>query len=223
MERSNRIKELRDAAGLSQASLGKAVGTSGEQIRKLESGERRLTLDWMARLAKGLKCELAELLAEQPAREAVASPEELNQSPPSQVTRVAEKQFVDDPRNMVPIRSAGRGGNGQEMFLGDGPMGYTRRPTVLETVRDAYAIYMTGDSMEPRYFSSYMLYVHPFKPPRPGRAVVVTLNSNEVLVKLFVRQDSTMLHLRQLNPDKELSIPQHEVRDVHLIVGSAEE
>ena len=36
------------------------------------------------------------------------------------------------------------------MFLGDGRIGYTPRPTNLAGVRDAYAIYMIGDSMEPR-------------------------------------------------------------------------
>lgn len=49
----NRIGELRQARGWSRRRLAERVrGTSGEQMRKLEAGERRLTADWMARLAR---------------------------------------------------------------------------------------------------------------------------------------------------------------------------
>src|SRR5256885_8602880 len=42
----------------------------------------------------------------------------------------------------IPVRSAARGGNDQEMFLEDGPIGYTPRPSNLNGGRGAYAIYM---------------------------------------------------------------------------------
>ena len=44
-------------------------------------------------------------------------------------------------------RSAARGGGEQEMFLEDGPIGYTPRPSNLSGVRGAYAIYMIGDEL----------------------------------------------------------------------------
>ena len=37
--------------------------------------------------------------------------------------------------DMIPIRSAGRGGTDQAMFLEDGPIGYTSRPSNLSGVR----------------------------------------------------------------------------------------
>ena len=50
----------------------------------------------------------------------------------------------------------------------------TRRgPANLGGVRAAYAIYMVGDSMEPRYEQGWLLHVNPFKPPTRGRDVVV--------------------------------------------------
>ncbi|WP_282608896.1 helix-turn-helix domain-containing protein [Pelagibius sp. Alg239-R121] len=59
---TNRIKELRRRQGLTQDGLGKLVGTGRSQIVKLERGERRLTVEWMRRLARALECHPAELI-----------------------------------------------------------------------------------------------------------------------------------------------------------------
>lgn len=52
----NRIREIRESARISVDELAERVGTSGTQIRRLESGERRLTQEWMERLASALEC-----------------------------------------------------------------------------------------------------------------------------------------------------------------------
>lgn len=59
----NRIREIREAAGLSSDQLAERVGTSGAQIRRLESGDRKLTDGWMARIAEALGCTPADLIA----------------------------------------------------------------------------------------------------------------------------------------------------------------
>ena len=59
----NRIKELREAAKLSQPALADLVGCGKSQIVKLERGERRLTVDWMERISKALDVSPAELIA----------------------------------------------------------------------------------------------------------------------------------------------------------------
>ena len=60
---NNRIREWREARGLSQEKLGEAVGTSGQQISRLEKSTRRLTTDWMERLSVALTIEAPELMA----------------------------------------------------------------------------------------------------------------------------------------------------------------
>ncbi len=125
--------------------------------------------------------------------------------------------------DLVPIRSAGRGGNDQEMFLADGPIGYTPRPANLDGVRSAYAIYMVGDSMEPRYEQGWLLHVNPFKPPIRGRDVVVYKSGQAVLIKQFIGWQGDELVLRQLNPDETLRIPRVEVVECHLVVGVDQE
>lgn len=60
---TNRIRVLREAKGLSVDQLGALIGTSGAQISRLETGERKLTESWMRRIAKALEVPPADLLA----------------------------------------------------------------------------------------------------------------------------------------------------------------
>lgn len=62
MSIDNKIRELRTAAGLTAEALALRVGTSQVQISRLERGERKLTLEWMMRLAKALECAPEDLL-----------------------------------------------------------------------------------------------------------------------------------------------------------------
>lgn len=58
----NRIREIREALGMTGEELAQRVGTTSAQIYKLERGERRLTADWMARIAEALGCSPADLI-----------------------------------------------------------------------------------------------------------------------------------------------------------------
>ena len=60
---TNRIQALRKQIGLSQRELAERIGTSGQQVGNLEAGRRKLTQDWMERLAAGLGCGPADLLS----------------------------------------------------------------------------------------------------------------------------------------------------------------
>ena len=123
----------------------------------------------------------------------------------------------------IPIRGAARSSPDHEMVLAEGPIGYTPRPSNLNGVRGAYAIYMVGDSMEPRYRQGWLLHVNPFKPSTHGRDVVVFKAGQAVLIKQFVRWDSDALVLYQLNPPEELRVPRDEVLECHLVVGVDQE
>lgn len=57
-----RIAFLRQKRGLSLGELAKAAGTTKAQIQKLERGDRRLSLEWMERLARALGIKISELL-----------------------------------------------------------------------------------------------------------------------------------------------------------------
>ena len=62
MNPSNRIRELRKKAGLSQADLAARAGISQPAISQLENDTRPLTVDWMRTLARILGVTPADLL-----------------------------------------------------------------------------------------------------------------------------------------------------------------
>ncbi len=60
----NRIAELREKKKLSQEELAELVGTSGQQIGRLEKGTRKLTTEWMDRLAPALGVRARDLMGD---------------------------------------------------------------------------------------------------------------------------------------------------------------
>ncbi len=59
----NRLQALREARGLTLRELAERVGASRQHMSSLERGARRLTTDWLLRLADGLECHPCEILA----------------------------------------------------------------------------------------------------------------------------------------------------------------
>lgn len=60
----NRIGELREAKGWSRPELGRRMGTSGQQVERLEKGWRKLSTQWIDRLAAALDVSPQELIGD---------------------------------------------------------------------------------------------------------------------------------------------------------------
>jgi phage repressor protein C with HTH and peptisase S24 domain len=205
-----------ERAGASQADLARHLRLAPSAISRMLKGERQMKQLETVQIAGFLGVTTEEVL-----RHAVESP---IPPPPADTPRPSRGRppSASSHADRIPIRSAGRGGADQEMFLDDG-VGYTTRPANLSGVREAYAIYMVGDSMEPRYEQGWLLHINPFKPPKRGRDVVVYKRGNAVLIKQFVGWEGDHLVLRQFNPPDTLRIPREDVRECHLVVGAAYE
>lgn len=59
----NNIQALRESKGWSRPKLGVRMGTSGQQIERLEKGQRNLTQDWIDRAADALGVTPAEIIS----------------------------------------------------------------------------------------------------------------------------------------------------------------
>ncbi|WP_236547728.1 LexA family transcriptional regulator [Sphingomonas sp. AX6] len=60
---TNNIEALRMARGWSRPELGSRMGTSGQQIERLEKGQRKLTQDWMERAATAFGVRATEIIS----------------------------------------------------------------------------------------------------------------------------------------------------------------
>jgi transcriptional regulator with XRE-family HTH domain len=220
------FQQALERAGATQADLARHLRLAPSAVSRMIKGERQMKLLEAVQVAGFLGLPEEEVLrrAGEPAPAGPSGPPPRRGRPPG-AGRQPTAPATPVPRgaDMIPVRSAARGGGDQEMFLADGPIGYTPRPANLAGVRAAYAIYMVGDSMEPRYQPGWLLHVNPFKPPTRGRDVVVYKTGNAVLIKQFVGWEGDALVLRQLNPPAELRIGRDEVVECHLVVGSDQE
>ncbi|TAH33132.1 MAG: helix-turn-helix transcriptional regulator [Alphaproteobacteria bacterium] len=204
MQQTNRIRNLRLARGYSLQDLAEKIGTSKSQVDKLEKGERRLTLDWMRRLADGLACTITDIIV-------------AGDAPSSKVANIQST-----PKDL-PLIGGVKGGIHGFFFDNGRVSDFVNRPANLLGVSNAFAVYAIGDSMEPRFFAGELLYVNPNRPLSKGCFAVIELMDGQGLVKQFLRQDDKTITLYQFNPAKELTLKKPTIKNVFRVVGSSEQ
>lgn len=129
---------------------------------------------------------------------------------------------------MIPVLGRAVGGDSGEYEFNGQVLEYRSCPPTLANVADAYAIYIDGESMAPRYRPGEIAFVHPDKPPRADDHVVVQLKPTQDgapprgFIKKFVGWTPNKLILEQYNPAKKIEFERKEVLKVHLIVLSGD-
>jgi len=105
-------------------------------------------------------------------------------------------------RNKIPL--IGMAQAGSEGFFDDGgyPAGAGWEEVELPTTADAnaYALSISGDSMEPVYRDGDAVIVSPASPVRVGDRVVARVTDGAVMAKLLTRRTATRIELSSLNP-----------------------
>jgi phage repressor protein C with HTH and peptisase S24 domain len=123
----------------------------------------------------------------------------------------------------IPAYGQAVGGRDGEFILNGNRIVDILAPPSLQGVPDAYAVYVVGDSMEPRYFAGEAVFVNPRLPVRRGDFVVAQIavepgEPPHAYVKRFVARDARTLRLEQFNPKKTLEFPVARVITVHRII-----
>jgi phage repressor protein C with HTH and peptisase S24 domain len=116
---------------------------------------------------------------------------------------------------------------GSEGFFDDGgyPVGGGWDEISMPDVGDpnAYALEISGDSMEPVFRDGDMVIVSPAAPIRRGDRVVVKTRAGEVMAKQLVRQSARRVELASLNPaHPNYSFDLSEIVFMHRIVWAAQ-
>jgi phage repressor protein C with HTH and peptisase S24 domain len=123
---------------------------------------------------------------------------------------------------LIGLAQAGRDG-----FFDDGgyPVGGGWDEVSLPEIGDphAYALEISGDSMEPVFRDGDMVIVSPAAPIRRGDRVVVRTNEGEVMAKQLGRRSARRIELRSLNPAHvDRSFDLADVAWVHRIVWASQ-
>ena len=134
-----------------------------------------------------------------------------------------EQGLAATQARQIPLYSSALAGPDGSVSIGVTLMEMIEAPAPVAAVPDAYAVRVVGESMEPRYFSSEIVYVHPRMPVKKGDFILAQITDNgggDVMgyVKRLVSIDDRKLVVEQLNPKREISFPRDRVKSVHKIV-----
>src|SRR5437588_6798143 len=133
-----------ERAGASQADLARHLRLAPSAVSRMLKGDRQMKLLEAAQASAFLGVSQDELLrhaATEPGIPMVRPEGPARRGRPPLAPGARVGATGNEP---IPIRSPARAGRDQEMFLADGPIGYTPRPSNLSGVRGAYAIYRAG-------------------------------------------------------------------------------
>jgi len=180
-------------------------------------------------LDRGIPAQLPELVREQLAR-ILDVPEEKLKGGGGKGSRLPTvgrpgASFMGDK---IRVYGAAQGGpDGWFPWNGE-IVDYVSRPPHLAGATEAYAVYVAGSSMEPRYYAGELVYVHPGKPATTGAFVLVQVRPDSegeaprAFIKRLVRRTATKVTFEQFNPPKELDIKASDIKSMRRIVGNAE-
>lgn len=226
--RPNKIRELREASGMSQEQLAARIQpkTSQPQIDRLEKGERNLTQGWMIRVSSALNVGPKDLLPEESKLQAVREPADnphqmvATSNKMSVMSAPGTKSFLDQPRDLPILGSVRAGEVG--FFLDQGEVqGMARRPPILHGIKGAFAVYVRDESMMPAFEAGWIVHVHPTRPCKLGDNVVIEMTDGQAFIKRLVRRTEKHVVCQQWNPKDEVRYDRTKVKSVMLVVGSA--
>lgn len=221
-EVARRLKELREQAGLTMRAVSDSLGWSLTRYQHYEDRYKR----------KYLPFELARALEEMFARQGVTAGSVLQlagidggkgvspRAAPA-ASRPVTLNAASSQRDL-PVNSAFREGWDGFWFVTDEAKEFVERPANLRGVANAFALYVDGEAMQPRYFAGELLYVNPNRPITPNCFVAVEFHDGRGLVRQFLRRSHDAIFVRKLNPDKEEKLPAPDVKRLFRITGAIE-
>jgi phage repressor protein C with HTH and peptisase S24 domain len=217
-----RLRVAREQAGFSRASdAARAMGIEEPTYLGHENGSRGLSRA-APRYARFFGVSLDWLID---GRSALASAAEPPLAAPPRNAEIGGPARFGGTR--IPAYGQAVGGRDGEFILNGNRIVDVLAPPSLQGVPDAYAVYVVGDSMEPRYFAGEAVFVNPRLPVRVGDFVVAQIAAEEgepplAYVKRYVGQNDKSIRLEQLNPPKKLTFAADRLVSIHRIVMSGE-
>lgn len=214
------IKAARESRGLTRQQLADAADYSLNAIADLEVGKiTRPSTEKRHKLANALGLDADAIL--EASRKATAAKGRVRMPRTEEDVLYRRPGMLPAMGRRLPVFGQAAGGSDGEYHFNGTIIDYVSCPPELDDVPDAYAVYVDGVSMVPRYEPRDTVWVHPGKPPRAGDDVVVQIEGGDVprgYIKRFVGWTDKSLRLHQFNPEREISFPRGKVVSVHPVV-----
>jgi len=194
----NRISELAQNARMTGTELAKRLGIDPHKARRYMRGETPLKAD--------MASQIADIFG-------------------VSVEHVMGFGGADDPgkQSKLPLYGTAQGGIGSDISDMSYAIDHLDRPDFLKSSPNAYCVYVTGESMEPRYCAGEIAYVNPARPIRRNDYAVIQTRDEDghyAMIKRFLSASDDKVVLEQLNPDKRIELNKNAVEAIHFVQGA---
>ncbi|MDX5592544.1 MULTISPECIES: LexA family transcriptional regulator [Stappiaceae] len=230
---TNPIKLAKFLTGWNGEALADALGVSPAQVSRMQSGKRKITIDQINQLAELCQMTSGEFYAklggepqreDKPKQNQDASLVQLHhgKSTTNEIPNAGRPKSIYTTLGELPVY-----GESTETSKGSTlgrPIDAIPAPAQLADVPEAYAVYVTGDSMVPRFDEGEAVFVNPRRPAMVGSYVVVQIQEGEDIhfyVKRYEGREDGHRVFSQLNPQKQIKFHESRVQAVHRIVATA--
>lgn len=227
---AKRVQERLTALGISARSAGLQVGSDAFVRNILQGKSKSPRGENLQNLAVILKT-TSEWLLSGEGPEVTELQVAGGRTPTGFAPEIVPGRGLVGDRNF-PVYAAARGSREGHQIVTFDAIDYVKRPATLENVKDAYGLYIVGDSMFPAFEPGDMALVHPHLPPARDKNVVLYhvpplgMAEAEAMVKRLLRFDDRDWHLRQFNPpdgeSRDFSVIRSDWKYCHRIVGKYE-
>lgn len=205
MTLGEKIRQRREELKLSQKQVADRVSIRQQSYEAIEAGRTQRS-KFLPRIAQLLGLPMSEL-----------DPE----ITPSPETAAQQGRPLISPERDFPVYSAAEGGAG-EIIRSSDPVDWVPRPEPVARVKDAYGLYIVGESMAPEFEPGDIALVNPAL-PLVGNTTCILYAEREgearAMVKRLLRATPKEWQLRQWNPKKDFSLSRKEWGICHRVLG----
>lgn len=214
---SQRLREARQAQNLTQADLARALSANQSTVAYWENGRSQPDAKRIQAVAQILQVSPEWLMFGTPGVAQAALPY-ANDAPWPHGQAVGVSPAGRD----LPVRGLAQAGHHQALLLADAAVSFVERPPSLCGNNQAFAVWVAGQSMLPRYRPGEMVYVDPTKPLSAGCFALLEMADHTAFIKEYMGQNRARILLRQYNPQRKIELPSAEIKGLYRIIGSFE-
>lgn len=218
------LRKYRKAAKLTQQNVADALGVNRVSVTQWENGDAKPAITRLAALASLYGVPTDALLANAPSGAVTSAPRFKNDVKQADVE---PPSMYSMPKDVPVLGSAACNHTLGAFQLEARVIDYVRRPPGLFGSKDVYGLYMEGNSMEPKFLTGDLVFVHPGRPARIGDAVVVQFIKEDgdypqAMIGVLYRRTADNVELQKYNPPAIIKIPAKTVQLIHRILTNNE-
>ena len=204
-----RLARLLKERGLKMKPVSLAAGLGETAVTDIIRGKaKKPRMETLTRIAEAIEVDPQVLIYGETNPEAKAARTRLHHT----ITQSSPQDLpiYGDPNSLSGAFSLKRGH----------PIDFIARPSILANNTRAFACYVTGRDMEPRYYRGELLLIDPVRPFQVTDYVLIEKNDGTAFVRLLQDIGRESITVTQLNPEEDQQLPRDEVSHIYKIAGS---